>query len=675
MQTGVEMRVRAAAVAVALAVSLGGVAVSLWAHAADRQPLLAAAALSAAVVAAFAFAGALVAAARPSNPVGWLMLAGAAAWALGNGAVDVAYRGLVAAPGVVPAASAWAVAGSAVRGLGWSLVTVGVAMVFPDGRVLSGRWRWLPRLLIAAVVANTLAVVTEADANLTGLGDWRNPVALPRGWQALAGALSFAAILLGAVVTIAAVIQLFIRWRRGGVLQRQQLTLYALGVAVVVVVAPLELAGVAGAWLFSAAALPLPVAIGFAVLARGLYDLRTAANRTLVWLTLSAVVVGLYALVIAGVGAELRAGDAGWLPWVAAAVVAVSFAPLRDLLQRAVNRLTFGRFEDPYQLLAELGQRLQASADVGRLLDEAVVELHELGLHEVGVVDVRGQLIAGEHATARVTELALLAYGERAGTLCYQQPAAPLRSRERRLLEDLAGHLGGVLHAHRLTVELQHTLERLVLAREEERRRLRRDLHDGLGPALASHLLRLDLLAATLDQDPRARADLDALREELRTTVVEVRRLVEGLRPPALDELGLAGAIAQTAERLTAGASLEVELDATELPPLPAAIEVAAYRIVSEALTNVVRHAEATRCRVTIDVENRRLRIVIADDGRGAAPNAAPTGHGLQTMRERAEELRGRFSLRSDNGTTVVAELPLPPPKGSRGRALSGTHS
>jgi signal transduction histidine kinase len=675
MQAGVEMRVRAAAVAAAFAVSLVGVAVSLWAHAADAQPLVPAAALSAAVVAAFAFAGALVASARPSNPVGWLMLAGAAAWALGNGAVDVAYRGLVAAPGAVPAASGWAVAGSAVRGLGWSLVTVGVAMVFPDGRVLGGRWRWLPRLLIAAVAANTLAVVAEADANVTGLGGWRNPVALPAAWQPLAGLLSLVAILLGAVVTVAAAIQLFIRWRRGGLLERQQLTLYALGVAVVVVVAPLEIAGVAGAWLFSAAALPLPVAIAFAVLARGLYDLRTATNRTLVWLTLSAAVVGLYALVIAGVGAELRAGGAGWLPWVAAAVVAVSFAPLRDLLQRAVNRLTFGRFEEPYEVLAELGQRLRASADVGRLLDEAVLELHELGLQEVGMHDLRGELIAGEHAATHAAELPLAAYGERVGTLRYRQPAMPLRTRERRLLEDLTGHLGGVLHAHRLTVELQRALERLVLAREEERRRLRRDLHDGLGPALASHLLRLDLLALTLEQDPRARADLDALRDELRATVLDVRRLVEGLRPPALDELGLAGAIAQTAERLTAGASLEVELDADELPPLPAAIEVAAYRIVSEALTNVVRHAHATRCNVTIGVDDRRLRIVIADNGRGAAPDVPLAGHGLQTMRERAEELRGRLSLRRDQGTTVVAELPLPPTQTGAARAHAEAHS
>ena len=133
----------------------------LWAHAADGTSLPATA-LSAAVVLAFALVGALVAAARPSNPWGWLMLAGASAWALGSAGVDAAYHGLVAAPGSVDAASARAVAGSAVRGLGWSLVTVGVAIVFPDGRVCGERWRWLPRLLVAAVVANTLGLAAVA---------------------------------------------------------------------------------------------------------------------------------------------------------------------------------------------------------------------------------------------------------------------------------------------------------------------------------------------------------------------------------------------------------------------------------------------------------------------------------------------------------------------------------
>jgi signal transduction histidine kinase len=189
---------------------------------------------------------------------------------------------------------------------------------------------------------------------------------------------------------------------------------------------------------------------------------------------------------------------------------------------------------------------------------------------------------------------------------------------------------------------------------------LRRDLHDGLGPAMAGHLLRLDVISGKLGGDSPAAADVDALRDELRATVLEVRRVVEGLRPPSLDELGLAAALAQATERLTAGASVSLDLRVDELPPLPAAVEVAAYRIVTEAVTNVVRHAAARSCRVEAAAADGLLRLTVVDDGRGVAPSAVRTGHGLQTMRERAEELRGRLRVHSGIGTTVVAELPVP---------------
>lgn len=659
-----QARVTAAVVAAAVAVSLAGAAVSLWCHAADGQSLLSSA-LSAAVVVAFTAGGAVVASARPANPVGWLMLAGGLAWSLGNAGVDAGYRGIVAASGAVPAASAWAVSGSALRGVGWLVVTVAVAMLFPDGRVAGPRWRWLPRVLVVAAAGSVAAVLTASDANLNGFGTWRNPIALPSWAQPLSGLLSLTTLLLAAAATLAAVAQLTVRWRRGGPLERQQLTLFGAAAMLPVVVAPLELAGVVGSWLFSAAALPLPLAIGFAVLARGLYDLRTAVNRTLVWGTLSAVVAGVYALVIAGLGRLLDAAGAAWLPWAAAAVVAVSFAPLRDELQRAVNRLTFGRWDEPYDVLAGLGQRLEASAAVSGLLADVVAELRALGLQEVTIADERGHVLAGDaRASAEAVELPLSAYGQPVGSLCYRLPMRGLRARDRRLLEDLAGHLGGVLHAHRLTGDLQRALEGLVLAREEERRRLRRDLHDGLGPALAGHLLRLDLIAGTLDRDSAAGAELEALREELRATVLEVRRVVEGLRPPALDELGLTGALTQATQRLTAVSPLAVDLQIGPLPDLPAAVEVATFRIVTEAVTNTVRHAEeASTCRITIDEVEERLRIVVSDDGPGINSATPSTdGHGLQTMRERAEELRGLLRISSSGGTTIVAELPLPSP-------------
>jgi signal transduction histidine kinase len=224
--------------------------------------------------------------------------------------------------------------------------------------------------------------------------------------------------------------------------------------------------------------------------------------------------------------------------------------------------------------------------------------------------------------------------------------------------------LGSALHAHRLTTDLQRAREGLVLAREEERRRLRRDLHDGLGPALAGHLLRLDVIARQLAPDAPVRSEVRALSEDLRSTVLEVRRVVEGLRPPALDELGLSGALRHTVQRLTTGSDLAVELSVDDLPSLPAAVEVAACRIVAEAVTNVVRHASAGSCTVALESDGPLLRITVSDDGCGIRPGPAPSaGHGLQTMTERAEELRGRLRVDPTGGTTVRAELPLPPPR------------
>ena len=662
MRASQQMRMTGAAVAVAVVASGAGVACSTWVAVVDARALVNSA-LSAAVVVSLTVVGAVVASARPGNRVGWLMLAGGALWGVGNGGVDLASHGLVAAPGSVPGASAWALSGGSLRAVGWFAVTLGVPVLFPDGRLMGVRWRWLFRGVLLGAGLSVLGTLTALDANLNSLGSWQNPLAVPPALRPASGLISLLSLAVGAGATVAAIIQLRGRWRRGGPVERQQLTLLGVAAALPVVVGPLTLSGLAGSWLFSASVLPLPFAIGFAVLARGLYDLRTGTNRTLVWVTLSSVVVGLYALVIGGLGGLLDVAGASWLAWVAATVIAVLFAPLRDVLQRAVNRLTYGRWDEPYDVLAALGQHLKATADVDGLLANVANELRRLGLVGLTVCDLHGQVLAGQAlgGTGSVV-MTLSAYGRPVGTLRYQGSGTQLRPRDRRLLDDLASHLGGVLHAHQLTSDLQRALERVVLAREEERRRLRRDLHDGVGPALAGHLLRLDLISGTLGHDSASACGINTLREELRTTVLEVRRVVEGLRPPALDELGLAAALDLVTQRLCVGASVTVQLDVAELPPLPAAMEVAAFRIVGEAVTNVVRHAGATHCRVSIAVVDGTLRVQIADDGRGlGTAHSLGSGHGLNTMRERAEELSGRFHVSSGPGTTLAAEFPLPP--------------
>jgi signal transduction histidine kinase len=233
---------------------------------------------------------------------------------------------------------------------------------------------------------------------------------------------------------------------------------------------------------------------------------------------------------------------------------------------------------------------------------------------------------------------------------------------DRRLLGDLSRQAGVAVSAVRLTADLQRSRERLVTAREEERRRLRRDLHDGLGAQLAGLTVQTGVLRGLISRDPEAADALAAeLRGELRTAIADIRRLVHGLRPPALDELGLVGALQRLAEGIGAeggGLRISVEVPAG-LPPLPAAVEVAAYRVVQEALTNVVRHAHAHSATVRLTADPDALTVDVDDDGTGL-PADLVAGVGLSSMRERASEMGGSCDVEGApaGGTRVHAVLP-----------------
>jgi signal transduction histidine kinase len=238
-------------------------------------------------------------------------------------------------------------------------------------------------------------------------------------------------------------------------------------------------------------------------------------------------------------------------------------------------------------------------------------------------------------------------------------------SADRGLLDNLARQAGIAAHAVRLTTELQRARERLVTTREEERRRLRRDLHDGLGPTLAALNLQAGAVRTLIPQDPdEATALVIEWRSTLRAVIADIRRLVYDLRPPALDELGLIGAIHEQATQYSTYAGtngVQMLLEAPDhLPALPAAIEVAAYRIAQEALANVARHARARTCRIHLWLDNA-LYLSITDDGIGL-PEQHRSGVGLLSMRERAEELGGSCNIDSTGslGTCVSALLPFP---------------
>jgi two-component system, NarL family, sensor kinase len=240
-----------------------------------------------------------------------------------------------------------------------------------------------------------------------------------------------------------------------------------------------------------------------------------------------------------------------------------------------------------------------------------------------------------------------------------------LSAADARLLGAFARQAGVAAHGVRLTRDLRRSRERLVVAREEERRRLRRDLHDGLGPALAGITLGLETAARTTAREESAVAPLlENLRAETAASVDEVRRIVADLRPPALDQIGLVAALRQHADLLSSRSSgrLHVDITATgPLPPLPAAVEVAAYRIALEAMTNTARHSGARACHVSVALDGA-LHLTVRDNGSGLP--ASEPGVGLTSMRDRAEELGGtcRVVFTEGEGTCVEARLPVETP-------------
>ena len=333
-----------------------------------------------------------------------------------------------------------------------------------------------------------------------------------------------------------------------------------------------------------------------------LWDVDLVINRALLYAGLTASVIGIYILVVGYLGALLHTRGALWASLVATGVVALVLQPARTWLQRGVNRLTYGQRDEPYAVVAQLGRRLEASARTESMLTAAVETLaRALRLPYAAITLSTGgsQLVpVAAYGTPSAEPLAIpLRYGsERLGQLLLgpRLPGEPFTPADLRLLEDIARQLSTATHAVQLAADLQRSRERLVTAREEERRRLRRDLHDGLGPTLAGLALKASSIGELVPTDPARASHLaDEVYAEIRAAIADIRRLVYGLRPPTLDELGLVGAIRE-AGRIAGQDGLELTVTADgDLTGLPAAAEVAAYRIAVEALTNVHRHAHA----------------------------------------------------------------------------------
>jgi signal transduction histidine kinase len=548
-------------------------------------------------------------------------------------------------------------------------------LLFPSGQWLP-RWsRWVALILTAR---NLLLLFPEFLASRSALS--------------LIWAISDPASLI-----LILALQIYRYRRTVNVMQRQQTkwVLYSLSFVVLAALSipvlsilvpdrmqPGSLLNLTLNWLGTCAVLFWLASFVIAILRYQLFNIDLLINRTLVYGALTAFVVGAYTLVVGIVGAWLHLEGNGLLSLVVVGLIAVAFNPLHQWLQRGVNRLMYGERDDPYTVIAHLGQRLEATFEPSALLPNIVETLAKtlnlpyvaLATLENGELSIKSEWQAPEimpTALATLTVFPLIYQNDTLGELRVspRRGETALAEADRRLLADLALQASVAVRGvrlmhdlHSLTIDLQASRERLVLAREEERRRLRRDLHDDLAPTLAGLALTASSVTELIPSDPAKAMELaNDLNQSIRAAVGNIRRLVYDLRPPTLDELGLVSAIRERAAQFTqSGNGLRAVVEADELPPLPAAVEVAAYRIAQEGLMNVVRHAQAQACHIRLALSDDCLQLEITDDGPGFSEVYTP-GVGLRSMQERAAQLGGTCVIEQalKGGTRVQVRLPI----------------
>ncbi|WP_243355018.1 sensor histidine kinase [Bacillus litorisediminis] len=418
---------------------------------------------------------------------------------------------------------------------------------------------------------------------------------------------------------------------------------------------------------YTASSILIPISIGFAIFKYKLWDINVVIHRTILYGALSLFVILFYVLMVGLLSRFFQSEDNLLASIITAGIIAVCFQPLKDRLQSIVNRLIFGDRDNPYKILNQLNSILEASKSTDHVLPLVVKTLSQaLKIPYVAVqLNERGsnQIVAsiGEAQEAGV-EIPLLHQGQKLGTLLlsHRSSAEPFSKADLKVLHDMARQVGIVSHSILLYKDLQWSRQKLVNAREEERRRLRRDLHDGLGPSLASLAIKIDVAQSIMDQDPfKSQKLLIEMDSQIKQLIQDIRRLVYSLRPSTLDELGLLSAIRELASQYKMGPIHFIVQGPESCPPLPAAVEVAVFRIVQEAITNVVRHSGAKQCIIDITLD-KTLLLTVIDDGLGLSDNLQ-FGIGIKWMKERAEELGGSFYVHSPSagGTEIKAELPI----------------
>jgi signal transduction histidine kinase len=610
------------------------------------------------IVAAFALSGSALIRLRPRNIIGWLLLACGVLQAVQASFEAYGARAMSDPDGTLPLGlpAMWVASWIWLPAL--LLPMLVLPPLYPTGTAASRFWLWHIRISLVGIGLLVLTAATRQDIVDDIVRSARLPWVAPAWWAWATGLLA-ATILVPAIAV--SLVGTVVRATRAHGAERAQLVwlLCVVGAMLATVFLPVD-------YVFGVAYAFIPVAVVVGVLRYRLLGIQVAVRRTLLYAPLTLLV----ALTVGGLTTLLaRLVPEGPLPLViASAVVAVLLFPVATRLRRLVDRFVLGQRADPLSIVDRLGAGLEvASADPVRSMLEAVAV--SVGSSYAAVCDEHGKVVSAVGVPLPgMMELPLRHRGEPIGSVTVgpRRNEPGVTAADARLLEALAPHLAVVIRAQRLTEDLTRERERVVAATQAERERLRRDLHDGLGPSLSGIALGLEAADQALRRDPEVAQELIArTRAEAVGAVLEIHRVIDGLRPSLLDRHGLASAVRATAVGLGLGGpgGPAFVLEAGDLPTLAPSVEEAAFRIVAESLTNVVRHSDARTCSVRLTCLNGDLCVAVKDDG-GGIREVRQDGVGLESMRKRASEIGGRISVTTTHphGTLVTALLPLESP-------------
>ena len=630
------------------------------------------------LAAAFAIAGLLIASRVPSNPIGWILLVAGVGTAIQELAQQYALYGLYHAPGAVPGAhvAAWVTEWVWIPYM--AAVALVVPMIYPTGRVLSPRWRFLLIVGLTAAALGTLCFAL-APGELESSPGVQNPVGV-RGadWIRTMGdvvMLTFAAALVSGIGSLA------LRYRISRADERQQVKWLLLGLSLLastfLIGVPYWTLGGEGASsldvvenLLVLAIASIPVTICIAILKYRLYEIDVVVKKTAIYAVLALLlfVLGILpAWAIAGVVFEST--NDGYVYMLSGIVVGLAVWPLRRVATRLADRIVFGRRATPYEVLSEFSGRVAETYAADDVLQRMAQVLGEaVGADRATVwlrIGDRSRAAAtwpgGENAGTDVPSDAVEVrhQGEVLGALSVRMPANdPMTPAKERLIRDLAAQAGLVLRNASLIEDLKASRQRLVTAQNEERRRIERNIHDGAQQQLVALALKIKLADSLVGRDDdRAHAMLAALQAETNQALEDLRDLARGIYPPLLADKGLGAALESQARK----SPVPVDVEVDGIGRYPQEAEAAVYFSCLEALQNIAKYAEATAATIRLSQANGTLSFEVTDDGLGFDPDTAERGTGLQGIADRLAALGGEFVLRTapGRGTTIRGTLPV----------------